>query len=65
VKSDPSLAGKGLKLIKTLLTDNNIDVRYKGTLFLADIVKSDPSLAGKGFELIKTLLLDNDSDVRK
>jgi hypothetical protein len=65
VKSDPSLAGKGFEIIKTLLSDKKIDVKYKATFSLAAIVKSDPSLAGKGLKLIKTLLSDNFSNVRK
>jgi hypothetical protein len=46
------LAVKGLKYIKPLLSDSNIDVRILALKDLVEIMKSDPSLAGKSLELI-------------
>jgi hypothetical protein len=46
VKSDPSLAGKGFELIKTLLPNKDWRVRESASLTLAEIVKSNQSLAG-------------------
>ncbi len=45
MKSYPSLAGKALKLIKTLLSDKDSDGKEFALLFLSEIVKYDPSLA--------------------
>ncbi len=52
MKSDPSLAVKGLEHFKLLMSDNYSGVRKLATEALADIVKSDSSLTGSGLELI-------------
>jgi hypothetical protein len=56
VKSDPSLAGMGLELIKTLLTDCDLDVRISASKTFAEIMKCDPTLAVNDLELIKSLI---------